>query len=277
MMHSSRPRQAVGRQPAVVLGAALPVLTQSALRECCAACEAALEPWLTPEQQAHIQNFADSGAALAARCSRLLARALMVHGLGLAAAAAGLPQPRPGPDLCLSTDSLGRPTLPGWRVAFSHSGKAAFCALQMVTPDTRVGRWTYRETVWALDAESLDSPAPCARAFATAEQNRLLSPATAARDALRRWTVKEAVLKALGAGLTRDPATLPSGRAGQRAGLLHLEGRSIVWRLLPCPGHWLCLALPEECAHRQKRPRPALRFYGAAVLRSIICCAERAI
>ena len=63
---------------------------------------------------------------------------------------------------------------------------------------------------------------------------------------MRRWAVKEAVLKAMGLGLSHDPALICSGRHGGRAGMLRFRGQNLRWRVLACPGHWLCLARNAE-------------------------------
>lgn len=237
----------------LILGAALPVTPDAGLRSLCRCWEAALTPWLMPEQLRHIRRFAPAGAALSARASRLLARLLLLRGLQI------LEGPS-WPGIRLGGDALGRPLLPGWQVCFSHSGQAAFCALRRgQKPDNLQKRKKSRSeagqaacSVWekglGLDAEALNAPPPAARAFAACP-----APGMTARDALRRWTIKEAALKALGTGLSLDPALVQSGLRGRRAGLLHIRGHHLRWRLLACPAHWLCLA------------------YGAAEPHSTIC------
>ena len=167
---------------------------------------------------AHIRRFAPDGPALAARASRLLARLLLLRGLQSQGAL--------HPDLCLERDMAGRPLLSGWRVSFSHSGRAAFCALERGPggPCEQDARRDAPECHpgLGLDAEALDSPPPAARA------------------------VKEAVLKAMGLGLSHDPALICSGRHGGRAGMLRFRGQNLRWRVLACPGHWLCLARNAE-------------------------------
>lgn len=249
-------------QNILILGSALPSVAEAALRSLCRSWEALLAPWLTPQQLCHIRRFAPEGAALSARASRLLARLLLLRGL----------QILQGPSrtgLRLDRDAWGRPLLPGWRVGFSHSGQAAFCALlaergrsklhERKKERTGSGHHVCSDAVWhtglGLDAETLDTPPPAARAFAEERGG-----AVSARDALRRWTVKEAALKALGAGLTLDPALVQSGRDGQRAGLLRIRGQSLRWRVLACPAHWLCLAYGEAEAH----PAISLRWLTAA-------------
>lgn len=233
----------------LILGAALPDVPPAGLRDLCLRWETALVPWLAPEQMAHIQRFAPDGPALAARVSRLLARLLLLRGLQSQGAL--------HPDLCLERDMAGRPLLPGWGVSFSHSGRAAFCALERMPggpcePDARLDAPALHPGL-GLDAEALDSPPPAARAFAGRETKKT------ARDALRRWAIKEAVLKALGLGLSHDPALICSGRDGGRAGPLRFHGQHLRWRVLACPGHWLCLARNGVCA----TPAVSLRWLVA--------------
>ena len=230
----------------LILGAALPAASDAGLRSLCQSWEAMLIPWLMPEQLCHIRRFAPKGAALSARASRLLARLLLLRGLQVLEGPS-----RPG--IRLGGDAWGRPLLPGWRVCFSHSGQAAFCALcrgrgpgnfqkrKKERPETGHAACSVWEKGLGLDAEALNASPPAARAF-TASPVQCL----AARDALRRWTIKEAALKALGTGLRLDPALIQSGLRGQRAGLLRIQGQSLFWRVLACPGHWLCLACDEE-------------------------------
>ena len=54
---------------------------------------------------------------------------------------------------------------------------------------------------------------------------------------------KEAVFKAAGTGCDRSPRLLDSGRSGRRTGDLRLDAARYRWQLLPCPGHWLCVAV----------------------------------
>ena len=125
----------------------------------------------------------------------------------------------------------GRPWLEGFSVSFSYSEQAVFCLL--AGPGTSPG----------VDAEALTSPAPPASAFAPQELFPGLSPSARQRDCLRRWTIKEAVFKAAGTGCDRPPRLLDSGRSGRRTGDLRLDAARYRWQLLPCPGHWLCVAV----------------------------------
>ena len=209
------------------------------------ALEAALEPWLDERQLAHVRRFGrspkgqtEAGEAqqdvLRAALSRLLARAQLVTHTAQQASAADSTLAGPLPQLGM--DTQGRPLFPGWHAAFSHSGEAAFCALCPAPADAAVTPHVIHPH--ALDAESLISPPPSPNAFAPAE----LPQREARREALRRWTIKEALLKASGLGLGMDPARVPTGSFGQRAGSWHGPMGIFYWRSLPYTGHWLCLA-----------------------------------
>ena len=178
--------QRVPKAVALILGAALPDLPPAGLRGLCLRWETALAPRLAPEQMAHIRRFAPDGPALAARASRLLAR-LLLRGLQSLGALR--------PDLCLERDMAGRPLLSGWRISFSHSGRAAFCALERgaggpCEQDARRDAPEWHPGL-GLDAEALDSPPPAARAFTDGETKK--RPATrcdagpSKKPCSRRW------------------------------------------------------------------------------------------
>ena len=215
------------------------------------ALEAMLEPWLDERQLAHVRRFGRSPNGqtempeaqqdvLRAVLSRLLVRAqLLTHAARQTTAA---DSPLAGPLPQLGMDTQGRPLFPGWHAAFCHSGEAAFCALCPAPADAAVAPH-------ALDAESLLSPPPAPNAFAPAELARReawreasLSPQSINREALRRWTIKEALLKASGLGLGMNPARVPTGDFGQRAGIWQGPMGIFYWRSLPYPGHWLSVA-----------------------------------
>lgn len=275
----------------VILYSPVPLLKRQALQHWCNRLEAAMLPWLSPLQFAHLQCFGSGEAALKARCSRLLARALLIR---LVMAAAQLSQRTLATDgACnaqqdvhdahmawlslegLDMDYLGRPVLPGWRAAFSHSGQAAFCAVRYLgrenmSPQSKRPHNALNSPVQqdfhpclAVDAEYLDSQPPDLRAFSNCELTAPLAKEFQARDALRRWTIKEALLKSAGLGLSRDPALVHSGFPGQRSGFTQfchkgrrffssgenyaeatVPCRQINWQLVPCAGHWLCVAAP---------------------------------
>ncbi|BAV92391.1 4'-phosphopantetheinyl transferase family protein [Candidatus Desulfovibrio trichonymphae] len=238
----------------LILGAPQPQLAPDALHALCARLETALAPRLAPEQCHHISRFSTvSATGMQQRCSRLLARALLFTGLASDRGDRGVVRKT----ALLGADALGRPILHSWLVGFSHSSAAAFCALARLSSQQRNSAAS-EQHVLALDAEALINPPPSQRAFADGEMRPLASPAQAQREALRRWTIKEAILKASGLGLSHDPATLYAGRAGGRAGCVSLSSGAMYWRLVPCPGHWLCLAGSQ--VFLQTSP-DALRFF----------------
>ena len=219
--------------------------------------DAALAPWLDTRQQEHVRRFGQvaydqkaAGQELAkAALSRLIARAQLIT--AVAPLRAGAPQ------LQIGMDNRGRPQLYGWRVAFSHSGQAAFCALAPAGKDF---------PALGLDAEALTSPPPHASAFAAQELAAppALPQSVVDREALRRWTIKEAMLKTAGLGLGMQPAQIPTGRYGQRAGLWQGTLGPLGWRSLACAGHWLCVALaghipPVQITLLRQSPHNLLR------------------
>ena len=236
------------QHPLTVLYTPLPQGSNAELVAWRSAFETALEPWLDARQWKHVNRFGraawqqDASIADAENCgptpcgqniieaalSRLLARALLVT-------ATALPH-RGGPLPLIGMDTRGRPLLSGWQAAFSHSGQAAFCAL---TPAEAAASATL-----GLDAEALTSAPPDASAFSQREYSALLTlhQQYRGRESMRRWTVKEAMLKAAGLGLGMQPAQIPTGRLGQRAGLWRGPLGLLCWRTVACSGHWLCVA-----------------------------------
>ncbi len=73
--------------------------------------------------------------------------------------------------------------------------------------------------------------------------------ADAAREALRRWCVREAVLKAHGTGLRIDPRTVDAGEPGQDEGVSLAGGRAWRWRCPRIDGAVACCALPQDLGH----------------------------
>lgn len=302
----------------IILYSPLPRLEGLALHHWCAHLEEVLVPWLSPAQLSHLQCFGSSDAALKARCSRLLARALLIR-LVMAAthasiitrgAADAAKSPRQHADMYshmawlslegLDRDYLGRPVMPGWRAAFSHSGHAAFCAAFRLGHESKnppchqnAGQLD-AETLQdfrpclAVDAESLLNPPPDPRAYSGKELTAPLAKESCVRDALRRWTIKEALLKSAGLGLSRDPALVNSGFFGQRRGRAQFchEGskgfalgpgsarqtipcRHIGWQLVPCAEHWLCVAAPVSPDRPLLVTGRPLRAHWSGVLNSL--------
>lgn len=210
----------------LILAAPLPVFGASGadarLSMLCVRWERRLVSRLSPAQMSHCRRFAESGEALQARASRLLARLLALHVL---------------PGFCvLAMDASGRPRVegaPGWHTAFSHSGRAAFCLV--LAPEETAGR---PEGQPALDAEVAGRLPPTDRGFA--------APAPSPRGALRRWLLAETLFKAAGAAPACWNAAARSAHcgAGQAAGYARIAGAQVSWRFLPAPGHALCVALP---------------------------------
>lgn len=191
---------------------------------------------LSPADRAHLVRFTDPGAAAA----RTLARALLILAC----------RPlRPDLPATLFRTASGAPRLRSPHAAmraalsFAYAPQAVVCALAFGPPGLLLG----------VDLEAVGSPPPAPRAFHPREH--VAGP----RDALRRWTVKEALLKAWGTGLARDPAQLPVGRAGQRQGR-HPAAAALPplrWRTLPLPGHWCSLAISHALPLRLSCLTPA--------------------
>lgn len=196
----------------------------SACRELTTVLSSALAPLLSPSQRAHLAAFRQTRAA----CSRWLSRLALAACLDAAGAAPELWLP------LLGRRDSGAPCLPDWAVSFSHSGKAAFAALLPATAGN---------ACLGLDAEDLAGPPPADTAFAPDGLPRGVS--LPAAEALRRWTLKESLVKATGTGLTCPPGSIPDGRHGQRRGCLHWQGRTLFWQTLPLPEHWLALAATQ--------------------------------
>ena len=271
------------KRPLTILCTPLPAGSSKELEGWRCAFEAVLEPWLDDRQLAHVRRFGRSpnGQAkagetqhdvLRAALSRLFARAQLVTYTAQQATAVDSTLAGPLPQLGM--DTQGRPLFPGWHAAFSHSGEAAFCALCTAPTDTVV-------PPHALDAESLFSPPPAPNAFAPAELARReagFSQQGINREALRRWTIKEALLKASGLGLGMDPARVATGILGQRAGIWRGPMGVFYWRSLPCPGHWLSVA-QQVSAQTDFRPdflRPrVLRQNPTSLLRTISALCPR--
>ena len=216
----------------IVYATALPCFPKDAeegrLRELCARLERAAAPRLSPGQRVHCRRFAPRGEALRARCSRLMARLLALRALPLGAN--------------LDRDAAGRPCAagaPGWQIAFSHSGCAAFCLVR--APGEMPGG---ASQPIALDAEAWTAPASCDRAFA--------APAPARGAQLRRWLLAEALFKALGAEPARWGHVAAAAQAGAvlRRGTWQAHGARLGWRFLPAPGHLLCVVHPGSAPAR---------------------------
>lgn len=212
----------------LVLAAALPAFagpaSEERLARLCGNWERRLAPRLSPGQIAHCRRFSKGGDVTRARASRLLARLLALTALP--------------PDCLLALDALDRPRVtgePGWQLAFSHSGRAAFCLV--LTPWEGARR---SPGSCALDAEAIGLLLPTDRAFAGSSHS--------GSAGLRRWTLAEAMYKALGALPQRWEAVAAAAEQGapHRSGSWHAGDALLSWRFAAAPGHGLCVALPGK-------------------------------
>lgn len=147
---------------------------------------AAALPWVTVDEQARARRFRQRMDVVRHLVGRALIRTLLARELGVAALSAEF-----------VANPWGKPTLPGsgFEFSISHSGNAVWVALS-------------RGIAVGIDVERADTatdPHALAEVFHPAERAALLLlPADEAQSAfLRCWTRKEAVIKALGEGLSR--------------------------------------------------------------------------
>ncbi len=161
------------------------------------------------------------------RRRRLLVRILLVFGLHLVA--------RWSPQqtlAALSTEKEGRPFLRGcpWEIGFSHAGKWAVCVLGKRTVIGRVG-----VDVEEVRPLAVDELAPV---FSGPERRAIRAAAEPSTELIRRWTVKEAVLKAWGTGFLEDPRCVETGPSSARG-----EAFGCCWEQVDLDGgYWLTVA-----------------------------------
>lgn len=160
------------------------------------------------------------------RCRRILARLLLAHGLRVLHGwelRQGLAAPRREPE--------GRPFVPGLDrgVSLSHSGRWAVCAVGG-PGQARVG----------VDVEEI-RPLPVEDfgiVFTAGELRAIQAHAVPHAELIRRWTIKEAVLKARGSGLLGDPLLVDTQGDGGS-----VQGEDFCWRHLHLDhDHWLTVA-----------------------------------
>jgi len=161
------------------------------------------------------------------RCRRLLVRILLAFGLHLVASWS--PQQTLA---ALSTEKEGRPFLRGcpWEIGFSHAGKWAVCVLGKRTVTGQVG-----VDVEEVRRLSVDELAPV---FSGPERRAIRAAADPSTELIRRWTVKEAVLKARGTGFLEDPRGVETGPPSTKG-----EAWGCCWEQIPLDeGYWLTVA-----------------------------------
>lgn len=183
-------------------------------------------------ERAYVERYRDPAVRLMHAEGRLLLAAML--------RLAGYPLP-----VRLTRGKYGRLLCQDENVTFSLTYAARpFCLLCVGKGCPPVG----------ADAETpgtVLSAAPSMRAFSTTESLcirevlQVSGRQAAAREIWRRWTVKEATLKALGTGLSVGPELVDTGTATER-GITQVHGRRFAWRSLELEGHFLSMAVPVE-------------------------------
>ncbi len=158
------------------------------------------------------------------RQRRILARLLLAYGLNLLDGwdvRTGLAS--------LRQDRLGRPWISGSSrpASISHAGR---WAVGCVGPaDAHSGVGVDVEEIKPLDADDFSL------VFTLHEREDIRKAGNPAEELIRRWTIKEAVLKAAGTGLLADPLRIDTAGNGVAGG--------VRWRHLPLSqGYWLTVA-----------------------------------
>ena len=177
------------------------------------------------------------------RALRLLVRVLLAWGLKLFGQA-------PEPVLAgLRLDGRGRPFSTVAEFNFSHSAPYGVCAL--APPGWSGGLGVDVEGVRPLPSDDFRN------VFTAGELGAIEASADADRELIRRWTVKEAVLKSTGVGFSGDPRPIPTDLAAE--GRPH---RGAVWRHLELePGFALTVASAGAVDFQARLLRPGLMDY----------------
>ncbi len=159
------------------------------------------------------------------RALRLLVRVLLGYGVQSITG-------RPGGEFLaqLSIDGYGRPQCPGFCFSFSHTPPYAICALAPLGWKGRIG--VDVESVQILQVDEFS------KVFTLEELAEIKTTTDHSRELIRRWTIKEAALKAEGLGFLADPLTIHTS--------FGCEGRLINglnWKHLPLDEKfWLTVA-----------------------------------
>lgn len=163
----------------------------------------ALEGWLSEDELRRSERFRRERDARAFVFRRAFLRAILATQLGC----------RPG-ELVFAPGPFGKPLLahPAGALAFSASSSGAR-VLVAVTEGQELGVDVERLAGLPTDPEELSRLA--ARVLGPRERAEFaaLAPGPRRRGFLRAWTRKEALLKALGIGLAREPSTVEVGLA----------------------------------------------------------------
>ncbi len=137
--------------------------------------------------------------------------------------------------LRLVSDALGRPllSLPGVSISFSYTDRA-LCLVHAAANG--------RAAPVGVDLEE-----PRTRLLPLMPGEAAPATVDGAREVLRRWCVREAVLKAHGTGLRVRPDLVNAGEPGQESGISLVEGRAYRWHCPQLDGAVCCCALPQAC------------------------------
>jgi phosphopantetheinyl transferase len=170
------------------------------------------------------------------RSRRILARLLLGFGLSLLDN-----HDAPTGIRALRNDPQGRPWLDGCTrpISLSHSGRWAACAIGHAQASGGIG--VDVEEIREMPVEDFSM------VFTAQERAAIRNAGDPASDLIRRWTIKEAVLKAHGTGLLADP--LQVGTVGGEA---HNQ-----WAHLPlADGYWLTVAASYRFTAALLKPSP---------------------
>ncbi len=231
------------------------------------------------EDAAHVARFAN------AECRRLRheARCLLWYGLQYlysrhlhewGRCPDRLADTRPGDQtdrlqgLSLHHDYLGRPFFNDCRLqcSLSYAGNQAFCLLGLtdhgqfprlgldceelrlthLPPLSVFSRREQQELATFLQRQDETTAKTSSLSVHSQGQENAIVQKALASSCLRRWCVREALLKAHGTGLRLNPSSLDAGFQWQRCGVQSIEGHSYAWRCLSLQGLVLCLAIEEQ-------------------------------
>ena len=228
------------------------------------------------EDAAHVARFTN----VQSRRLRVQARSLLWFGLqslyGLYGQHAwgrcpdnlpdGLPATLSG--LTLHHDCLGRPSFSDARLqcSISYAKDQVFCLLGLtehgafprlgldceelrfnsLPPLSMLSQREQQELFLFLQLQAQTKKNTSSLSDQSPEQENELCQKTLASSCLRRWCVREALLKAHGTGLRLNPSSLNGGFLWQRCGMQHIEGHRYAWRCLALQGLWVCLAIEEQ-------------------------------